>query len=889
MDYIKFLVLKNHFLFLLVIFGLVTVCPINGQATLTGNNGKNGIVQKQLSPKDYDLWEYLILRNTSNNGEWVSYTMDYVGDKCSLFVKNTKNNIIYEIPKGANGTFAPHNNYFAFFIKGEGFGYINLISGERTNIQGVENFKFSSDGNYLAFLIADNSTQDSKNLYLKELKSGTQTEIKNVSWFDFNGKGNHLVYSGRLGIENVVAIKNLEKINVPIDVITSSKMNTYQHLIWDEKGETFAFLEAFKDDNFKETSHIVHQYRKNKLYSFDHRKSKEFPEHMYVAYGFNTFKLFRKDNFNTILFGISPWTRQMDDENEKKAKKSNVQVWNWKDKEIYPKLKSYQDHQHFISAWCPTTDSFLQLENPEQKLLSTDGTHALTTNHLKYKPSFKDEYFDIYITNFATGEKRPILEKQLNGYGHVVQSPGGKYICYYRDKHWWVYDIRNKTHTNITVNLPYPTYDLEHTMTRYLDPFGLGGWSLDDKEILVYDEFDIWLITPDGKSQKRLTNGRTAQITHRIKWFENSKELPWSFPQFNSPSYNLDGDLIINLYGEKTKKSGYALWRKGNKLRNIVYGDKYIHRIEKTEKNTYLVQEQRFDMPPRLVEYSVNGGLENEIVQSNPQHWDYSWGKAKLIEYPGIKGDTLQGALFYPANYEPGRKYPMVVGIYEKKSKELHHYVNPSLFNEVGFNPTQLTLYDYFILYPDIEYEYNEPGISATKCVTSAVKKVLEMGVVNEKAIGLWGHSFGGYETVFILTQTDMFAAGIAASPPSMDILSSYLGIYHNIESEAEFFENSQLRFTGSFWDFPEAYLNNSPIHNLNKIKTPLLSWHGMKDPRVNISQSIELYNAMRRLGKEHEFLVYPNGVHILNDSFDQADLSNRMMHWFNSKLKQKN
>jgi dipeptidyl aminopeptidase/acylaminoacyl peptidase len=252
----------------------------------------------------------------------------------------------------------------------------------------------------------------------------------------------------------------------------------------------------------------------------------------------------------------------------------------------------------------------------------------------------------------------------------------------------------------------------------------------------------------------------------------------------------------------------------------------------------------------------------------------------------------MQGALFYPANYQQGVRYPMVVHIYERRSQNLHDYINPNVFgfNESAAyaNPAVLTTNGYFLLQPDIAYRLNEPGMSALECVTAAVERVTETGIVDRNKVGLFGFSYGGYETSFIVTKTDLFAAAVAGAAPT-DMVSSYLSIAW-FTGEPHFESSgsrlSQMRFNGSYYEHPDAYLRNSPVHNAGTIKTPLLMFFGESDENVDWRQGIELHLAMRRMQKQNVFLVYPGEDHQIMKRENVADLHRRVLDWFGHYLK---
>ena len=187
---------------------------------------------------------------------------------------------------------------------------------------------------------------------------------------------------------------------------------------------------------------------------------------------------------------------------------------------------------------------------------------------------------------------------------------------------------------------------------------------------------------------------------------------------------------------------------------------------------------------------------------------------------------------------------------------------------------------------PDIVYEIENPGSSAVDCVVSATKKVIDSESIDRSRIGLTGHSYGGYETDYIITQTDMFAAAVAGAAIT-DFVNGYLWVvpgygipnfYH--------YEFGQLRIGKSLYEDYPAYLRNSPLYHADKVNTPLLSWAGDQDVQVDHNQTIEFYLALRRLGKINTMLLYPGANHVLMEKKHQEDLTQRIGQWFDYYLK---
>jgi dipeptidyl aminopeptidase/acylaminoacyl peptidase len=263
---------------------------------------------------------------------------------------------------------------------------------------------------------------------------------------------------------------------------------------------------------------------------------------------------------------------------------------------------------------------------------------------------------------------------------------------------------------------------------------------------------------------------------------------------------------------------------------------------------------------------------------------EYAWGRSELIDFKNRQGKDLQGALFYPANYEPGKQYPMIVYIYEIVSPSVRSFSTPSERN--AYNPAVWTQNGYFVLQPDIVYRDRDPGLSAKDALEPAVEAVVATGMVDPKRVGLVGQSWGGYQTAFMSSVSRTFAAGVAGAPLT-ELASMYLSIYWNSGgTDARIFEVSQGRMEVPPWEDLDAYTRNSAVWNIEKMETPLLMTFGDKDGAVDWHQGIVLYNAARRENKDLVMLVYEGENHGLAKKPNQIDYHRRVMQWFNHYLK---
>ncbi|MFC1556089.1 alpha/beta hydrolase family protein, partial [candidate division KSB1 bacterium] len=453
-------------------------------------------------------------------------------------------------------------------------------------------------------------------------------------------------------------------------------------------------------------------------------------------------------------------------------------------------------------------------------------------------------------------------------------SPGGKYLIYYKDKNWWTYEIKSGNHTNITENIDAKWFDENNVSgSAFKRPFGSGNWIKDDKFVHVYDQFDVYRVTPDGKKFEKLTDGAADKIRFRIQRID-----------FEEPYLEENEPLYFSAYGEFTKDSGYYVMEKGKKPVKLIYESFGVGRIIKPEDaDVFFYTKQREDDSPDYFMVDKSFGNEKQVTITNPQQDDYYWGSSELITYTNTRGEELQGKLLYPANYEAGKKYPMIVYIYELRSQSLHNYTLPTKTS--AYSQRRFSADGFFVYEPDITYRLNDPGVSAVECLVPAVKKVVDMGLVNPDQVGLTGHSWGAYQTCFVVTQTDIFNAAVAGAP-LINMISMSHSIYWNSGStDLQIFETSQGRLEEPFWYMQKKYEDNSPLYHARNITTPLMIAFGTNDGAVDFNQGVEMYTAMQRLQKPFVMLVYDGENHGLRKKENQIDYATRMHDWMKHYL----
>jgi dipeptidyl aminopeptidase/acylaminoacyl peptidase len=306
--------------------------------------------------------------------------------------------------------------------------------------------------------------------------------------------------------------------------------------------------------------------------------------------------------------------------------------------------------------------------------------------------------------------------------------------------------------------------------------------------------------------------------------------------------------------------------------------------IKAKDANAIIFTASRFDTFPDVWVSDMNFASPKRISDGDAQRAPFKWGTAELVRYKNKDGVPLQGILFKPADFDPNKKYPMIVYLYEKLSDTLNNFPNPSPGQNV--NPTYYTSNDYLIFMPDIVYKIGYPGKSALNCVLPGVHAVVDKGFVDKNNIGIQGHSWGGYQIAYMITQTNEFKA---AAPGALvaNMFSAYNGIRWGPGIPRQFqYEHSQSRIGGTPWDSTEKFMENSPLFYVQNIQTPVLMIANDNDDAVPWYQGIEFYLSLRRLNKEVYFFSYNGEYHGLRRRADQKDYQRRQKEFFDHFLK---
>jgi dipeptidyl aminopeptidase/acylaminoacyl peptidase len=572
-----------------------------------------------------------------------------------------------------------------------------------------------------------------------------------------------------------------------------------------------------------------------------------------------------------IYFATGPPPAPPADPNDTKPAPIAVDLWSTKDAIIQPmqKVRAEQERTRNYRAVFHLADKrMVQLATPDLPTVNPgeDPARALGQSDLPYRMelSWDQTYNDVFLVDLKTGKPQRVLEHW--GSNATTLSPGGKYVLYFdeRNGHWFTYRVADGARVNLTEKLK-AKFQLENNTPDLPGPYGTGGWTANDQAVLLYDQFDIWEVKPDGTGARMITNGegRKQQMTFRYRSLDTEERtVPTTKP------------LLLSTVDDRTRATGFyrAPYTGMAAPEKVVMLDKAFGPVTKAKKGETLVFTlSRFEEFPDI--WTSDGSFRDmkRVSNANPQQAEYVWGRSELIEYINADGKRLRAILTKPDNFDPSKKYPLMVYIYEELTQGLHSYTMPNVGSSI--NVTRYVSNGYVLLRPDIVYNTGFPGESAEKCVIPAVNAVVAMGFIDPKRIGIQGHSWGGYQITHLITRTDIFAA-VEAGAAVSNMISAYDGIRWGTGMVRQFqYEKTQSRIGAAPWDAPLEFIENSPIFWVRKVHTPYLTIANDADDAVPWYQGIEFNMALRRLGKEAYMFSYNGELHGLRNR-------DNMKHW---------
>lgn len=879
--------------------------------------------KKILDHSDYALWNTIKGSMLAPDGKHVLFSLEK-GEKDSfLKVKDINGATVFEHERSSKGMFSYNSKHVFFTIKAwkdsvtamksrkvkknnlpkDSLGIFTINTKGLVKIANVKSYIIPEEwSGYLAYALEEikvekkDKTKDSlpekkekktkkvgeKNGYhviLRNLETNKEDTLKFVTHFTFPKKGKSFAYSSS-GVDKnsdagvfVMNLENGQTIN-----IHSAKKAKYFQLEFSESGKNLGFVVD------RDTTKI--QIRPNELFLWKESSSKakklvdskSSPKGYLVSSDGKV--SFSKDE-SKLFFGLRkpPIVKDTSLTTEEIV---NVEVWTYDEPQLYTvqelelkndTIRSYQTAIHLKN------NNLVQLASIGYPNIEYgdegDSNYALVNTVTPYEleSQWTGYYdYDYSVINTITGETQMEVKKTER----MRLSPKTKYAFGYsrKDTTWFTHDLSSGKYMALTKDKVF--YNELHDYPDYPYNYGTAGFLKDDKAIVLYDRYDLWEFNPQTGEGNRLTKGRETKTRYRYVKLDKEERF-----------LNPNDKWLLSTFDETTKNSGYAtLNPKNNKLVSVISGPyRYANTKKAKLSNQLLFTKESFEVFPDLYTSDMNFKKATVLSDANPQQESYNWGTNELVKWTSLDGKELTGILVKPENFDPNKKYPLLVNFYERSSDGLHRHRIPRAERST-INYSFYTSRGYVIFNPDVAYRVGYPGESAYNCVIPGITSLIEKGFIDKDNIGVQGHSWGGYQIAYLVTRTDIFKAAEAGAPVA-NMISAFGGIRWSSGRSRQFqYEHTQSRIGGTPWEYPARYIENSPIFNIDKINTPLLVMHNDADGAVPWYQGIEFFVSLRRLGKPSWFLNYNGEPHWPLKLQNRKDFNIRMAQFFDYYLK---
>lgn len=774
-----------------------------------------------------------------------------------------------------------------------GLAILDTRSGMIDSIAAVQRFSLSEDGRMVAYLLHtenDTTTEDrtwrGDRLEVRDLASGATHDLQRAASFTWATDAPRLAVSlAGDSLATALQIADFSGGAPQFTTVHEAPGHAYEQITWTSRhaaAARLAFIAGAKSDTRNQPGSV---------YLWDQGALREVGVSDTLPDGFATpldgslsfsrdgnrlFAGTRRASVNaasepdtsaTALFDVDEILRDRTVDvwhvDDARIHTQQRQVWSGEQRATSPVVFHIAENRLVVPA--NLERRFASLPDNPRTMLATDPS--------PYFPyaTFEGFYSDVYAIDLATGEETLVVER-LSGSARL--SPDGRHVVYYRDENWHVYDVAEGRTRNLTAGLEIPFAREDHDLPSDRPGYGVAGW-VDSGHVLINDRYDVWQLALDGQSATRLTNGRADEWIFRIVQTDDEQEF-----------YNSGEPILLRAYHDRNKNFGFYRTHAGRAGTERLLEESrrfdFVASARDTDRLIYTRQD--YTEFPDIWTSGPDFRRPQRLTDVNPQVADFKWGSAELIEWRNTDGVPVQGVVIKPEDYDPNRRYPVIVYYYESFSQRLHEFNRPQINHRPAF-----AFYagrDYVVFLPDIVFEVGRPGYSAVKSLVPGVQRLIDMGIADADRIGLHGHSWSGYQTAFVITHTDIFRTAIAGAPVS-NMTSAYTGIRWGSGLARLFqYETGQSRLGTSMWENRQLYIDNSPVFFADRINTPLLIIHGDDDGAVPWYQSIELYLAMRRLGKEAVFLQYRGEDHHPAAYPNKLDWALKMKEWFDHYLK---
>jgi len=869
--------------------------------------------RKPLNHDAMEAWKRITETVISPDGKYVAYkTEPWKGDT-ELFIYNSKGEMIGSFLCGSGASFTFDSGFLVFDIA-PGSEKVRELRIQKTKkdemplkssaIYNLKSRKFSTiercksirvPGKWSGTIAwqpepeagAKKDPKQGNDLYLLNPVSGDTTLFPSVTFYAFANEAPGVIFVSAGKDESFE--KGLYVYNPSNSILEklSSGAYEYKQVIISDDARGAAFLAKDEEAPVNGDYALYYWNGKDEAKVVADNSSEQMPEGWRIS---ENGRLQFSGNKRRLFLGTAPSmpekdTLRLDDEYP------DVDIWHGSEGKMHTVQvldKTRDQNRTWMAVVDLETADFMQvgtLDIPEITLIEKGNSdYVLAVSNVPYELQAmwegSPEHYDAYLFDLESGERK-LLRKDIRA--SFDPSPAGKYIAWYdyMNESIYAYDIEAGIERRITSPDKIVIAREDNDVPNPPSPYRQTGWLEDDSRILVNDRYDIWMVDPLNLAEPvNLTvNGRETRTAYNNISLDREKE------------FFIEGEeLLLEGINEVTRESGFYSWTIGKPAlpRKLIGGQYSLSRPVKSRGSSTLVYSvETFEIFPDLMVSDLSFRKSIKISDANPQQKEYNWGTAELYSWTSLDGRTVEGLLYKPADFDPTKKYPMIVNFYEKSSSELFSHRVPELHRStVDYH--YYTSNGYLVFNPDVYYETGYPGESAYNCVMPGVTALIGEGFVDGEHVGAQGHSWGGYQVAYLATRTDLFAA-IESGAPVVNMFSAYGGIRWWTGLSRSFqYEHTQSRIGATIWESPLRYIENSPLFTMDKVTTPILIMHNDADGHVPWYQGIEYFTALRRLGKPVWMLNYTGEPHWPQNLKNKKDFQIRMAQFFDHYLKGK-
>ena len=888
--------------------------------------------KKALGHDDFDNWKSVRNQGISRDGNWSAYSVDPQEGDGVLTFYNTKTRKRIEIPRGYKAKFTADSRWGVALIKAEyaktrkakiakkkdselpqdSLAIVDLSAMTVTKVGQVTDYKIGRDGgDWIAFKSCDTTLIKPKQLKDKEsgrplIVANPRTKARKVlKWvndYEFSKDGRNLAVTVKRPSKDSLTTDGVGVLLLPDTsyILVDRDKKFYGVPVFNEDGSKLAYTAS--DDTVKSGT------KRASVYLSDLKSPMHTPVRLVtpsevtiggekVAVAPNQYTTLKfSHNGRRLIAGVAPVIAP-DDTTIVDFEQGKLDIWVWNremtppreqkmleriQKKNFPVVYDLATMRQTLIAGDMTSDlgAFMaQVEAPDR----WDGDWALITDPADKAVSFQWDYFapvQMILMNVNTGERRSIgTFKRSHGSG---LSPQDKYVAWFDNRQYYVYDIATGETRCVSEAVPYPLWNLDDRHPSPSEAYGIAGWSEGDNALLVYDKHDIWSLDPKGeKKPVCLTagEGRKRNVSFRYHNLDPERR------------YLKNGDqMVFDVFDYTDKYNGLAVSTYGKPAApamEVLDGHAYTQLAKARNANVFTWQRANFSETPDIwASTNTKFAQAAKLSNANPQLKDYRWGTAQLERWYAYDGNPSEGVLYVPDDYDPAKKYPMLCVFYETGSEDLYrHYTMEPSWSWVNY-PFYVSR-GYVVFVPDIHYTSGRPGEDAYNYVCSGVEEMCRRYPwIDKDRIGIDGQSWGGYQTAYLVTRTNMFACAGSGAPVA-NMTSAYGGIrWESGDSRQAQYEQGQSRIGRTLWESPEFYIAASPVFHADRVNTPLLIMHNDADGAVPWYQGIEMFMALRRLEKPVWMLQYNGEAHNIRARKNRKDITKRLQQFFDHYLK---